>query len=1151
MQFVVGDAVETVWGSGRVQDIRSEDEMFVVQLDNWKLAQGQSPTLFLGRDAMKKQSDENGEEEDDDNLPIPSLMRHITIEEDSLPPLPLMIRLASHNAEKEKMSCCICDELVLHGVGHLRLGCRCLCHETCFVAYIRSKSRDDWGRAGGIACPYALGAEMCNFKGQNNEPYRITPNDLGQMVKLLGCADRLSSTAEEYITDSLITLDEIEKFETWILEFRQEGKTLMDGSGNDTIFTANDNATRTFINATTKACPICSLRATHYHGHSCHHIYGGCEGCNEEYCYRCLSTATQNLKERNDRTCCPCGSWETFCNNEDLCFFLVCKPYPHDSRCGCTICPDCRPSNPCDMCDGSCVVCDGLIAPAPLDLEALDDWKHNCTADELDPGSIYISGAMSFDVNGVYVPGDEEDIDDEYYDDEGECTNMPVYIKKQYEDDDGVCISLKCVERDDGYCWRIKRGDSKTAVAYVMISMDNVCLPQADMDHSWFVNINGDFQERSQVTARLVQPEVPLPDEFIQKFEKGKETVLDGHSRYLAELLREPYAGSVTVSGLPHEKANGVYEPTSVISNDMPVYRLRGAKTFSLEFIKDSLGCSWRVIEIDKVSLAMQVFGPHDDAKNGKYSLISQVCLPHETEIGDDNVKDGDGEEHIRKNKTITWLVFVDGCYSAPEVPVAVTLSNPTEPIPTTILEAQCVAQLSVEELIKEKVAEDMRAPIQGSLVITSSQNIGDTISPHVLRYTGTFEPTETLTNGYPIYVKKGDPNVRLENSNSYRWNIKAPVVHRESSALNIIAECSLKNDALLPTQCSTEDWKFADGAYILAMREELTVSPTLAKADFLPDNILNLLSLDIKSKLRPPLPGSVVVKGATGSRGNRVNGIFEPTDEVYNDMPVYRKKGDSGTWLELVTGNTGNLRWYVKPTANRGSSSVCFGYLDQEKKNLLLPHDCGAMQWHVYDGSAFTIQKDVTSSLVDPETPIPEAMIVMLEAKREAFAIAIAEKEALMAIPPIPGSFSLEGATGSRAYGVNGIFEPTSETYNDMPCYKKKGEEVWAEMVHGASGYRWYIKPTANRGSSSVCFAYCKFDEENPTLPFDREKDKWLVYNGKEFATQDTVVTKLVPEGVPVPEDQLRMLAACKVAMEEKAAKKREEVNLICCVGC
>jgi len=182
------------------------------------------------------------------------------------------------------------------------------------------------------------------------------------------------------------------------------------------------------------------------------------------------------------------------------------------------------------------VVCDGLIAPAPLDLEALDDWKHNCTADELDPGSIYISGAMSFDVNGVYVPGDEEDIDDEYYDDEGECTNMPVYIKKQYEDDDGVCISLKCVERDDGYCWRIKRGDSKTAVAYVMISMDNVCLPQADMDHSWFVNINGDFQERSQVTARLVQPEVPLPDEFIQKFEKGKETVLDGHSRYLAEV---------------------------------------------------------------------------------------------------------------------------------------------------------------------------------------------------------------------------------------------------------------------------------------------------------------------------------------------------------------------------------------------------------------------------------------------------------------------------------------------------------------------------------------------------------------------------------------------------------------------------------------
>ena len=187
-------------------------------------------------------------------------MRHLTIEDDNLPPLPNMIRLASHNAAKEKKCCCICNELVLHGRGHLRLGCKCLCHENCFIDYIRSKSRSDWGRAGGIACPYALGADMCSFKDLNNEPYRITPNDLHQMIKVLGNADRDSAISDDFVSESFITLEEIEKYEKWILEFQQSGNTLVDGTENDAIFTSNDGATKIFIEATTKACPKCGLR---------------------------------------------------------------------------------------------------------------------------------------------------------------------------------------------------------------------------------------------------------------------------------------------------------------------------------------------------------------------------------------------------------------------------------------------------------------------------------------------------------------------------------------------------------------------------------------------------------------------------------------------------------------------------------------------------------------------------------------------------------------------------------------------------------------------------------------------------------------------------------------------------------------------------
>jgi hypothetical protein len=42
-----------VWGVGKVQRFRPSDGLYVVLLDHWKLAQGQSPTLYLGADAME------------------------------------------------------------------------------------------------------------------------------------------------------------------------------------------------------------------------------------------------------------------------------------------------------------------------------------------------------------------------------------------------------------------------------------------------------------------------------------------------------------------------------------------------------------------------------------------------------------------------------------------------------------------------------------------------------------------------------------------------------------------------------------------------------------------------------------------------------------------------------------------------------------------------------------------------------------------------------------------------------------------------------------------------------------------------------------------------------------------------------------------
>ena len=50
--FKVFDIVSTVYGVGFVLEVRSTD--YVVKLMNWKLAQGQSPTLYLAKESMRR-----------------------------------------------------------------------------------------------------------------------------------------------------------------------------------------------------------------------------------------------------------------------------------------------------------------------------------------------------------------------------------------------------------------------------------------------------------------------------------------------------------------------------------------------------------------------------------------------------------------------------------------------------------------------------------------------------------------------------------------------------------------------------------------------------------------------------------------------------------------------------------------------------------------------------------------------------------------------------------------------------------------------------------------------------------------------------------------------------------------------------------------
>ena len=137
-----------------------------------------------------------------------------------------------------------------------------------------------------------------------------------------------------------------------------------------------DDATREFLDATSKKCPTCGVRSTHYHGHDCHHIgygQGGCLTCKQHWCYVCErkhgapegdgSPAAFTSMGASKHPDCTHGS--SFCIPQGITDHLVPSPYPHDSRCGCPVCPTCRPGKPCEQCSGSCIVCRGAVPPGP------------------------------------------------------------------------------------------------------------------------------------------------------------------------------------------------------------------------------------------------------------------------------------------------------------------------------------------------------------------------------------------------------------------------------------------------------------------------------------------------------------------------------------------------------------------------------------------------------------------------------------------------------------------------------------------------------------------------------------------------------------------------------------------------------------------
>jgi hypothetical protein len=314
----------------------------------------------------------------------------------------------------------------------------------------------------------------------------------------------------------------------------------------------------------------------------------------------------------------------------------------------------------------------------------------------------------------------------------------------------------------------------------------------------------------------------------------------------------------------------------------------------------------------------------------------------------------------------------------------------------------------------------------------------------------------------------------------------------------------------------------------------------------------------------RDPLAGSFCIRGVTGQSEQRINGTFEPTRDSQLGFPVYKKKGNSETWVEMVYTTTAGWRWYLKPTANKGpDSTVCFAYAQCDEDDIKLPQDCAS--WCISTKEGFKQQASCVVSLAI-DLPVPkhvssrlqDGLNIARKRKDDRIAEVSILKTLFVSQTPsnilcccvfhsqetrgvIAGTFRLDGATGKSEGRFNGVFEPSDEIQNNFPVYKKKGDpDTWIELVKGISGWRWYLKPTANKGpDSSVCFAYHQCDETNIKLPSEYTTE-WHIHTASGFVIQPITVT--LESTAPLPERLQSAIKEGKAILEKAHQDKVAE---------
>jgi hypothetical protein len=278
-------------------------------------------------------------------------------------------------------------------------------------------------------------------------------------------------------------------------------------------------------------------------------------------------------------------------------------------------------------------------------------------------------------------------------------------------------------------------------------------------------------------------------------------------------------------------------------------------------------------------------------------------------------------------------------------------------------------------------------------------------------------------------------------------------------------------------------------------------------------------------------LLSSVVIGGATGTNAGKVNGIYEPTVELYDGKLLFQKRGMKDHWLHFDA-STGF--WIVSSTAGKDAKNNLRWWPLSYSTDRDVQDPKRAVAWRILNGSAWEDQGGVkcaeilssvhdfdvcetsaTVTSVDLKTAILRALFIHARfgegeysnykntslrtvnvvlpdsCKSSRF-----EDQCNVKCIELLSSVVIGGATGTNAAKVNGIYEPTVELYDGKLLFQKRGmKDHWLHF-DASTGF-WIVSSTAGKDSKNNLRCWCHSTDRDLQDP--KRAVAWKILKGQK----------------------------------------------------